>query len=62
MAARAASIAVLPPPMTTTFLPRSRLSGAFLAFSRNSMTFISSPYSMPALPLCQAPVARMTWV
>ena len=43
MAARAASIAELPPPITATFLPSFIRPGALLYAARNSRTFRISP-------------------
>ena len=55
-AARAASIAVLPPPITATALPKASVSGAFLALYRKSITFITLPCMLSAPCFC-APVA-----
>ena len=61
LATRAASMAVLPAPMTTTSSPSSSFS-PLLAASRNSSTSSSAPSPKPAEPGIQAPVATTTSV
>ena len=58
-AARAASMAVLPPPTTATW-PRETSLPAFMSFSQ-PMTGTTLP-GMSSLPAFQAPTAKKMWV
>ena len=61
-AALAVSIAVLPPPITTTFLPISSFPSFALKSARNSSAFLASPCSSLNTPGSEAPTARITVV
>ena len=60
-AARAASIAVLPPPITATYSPSSPHS-PFLYLSRKSKTSVVSPSLSANFPCFQAPLAIITYL
>ena len=59
LAALATSMAVFPPPMTTTSVPISTEPGAAFTASRNSRASISSPYFSVLRPGAHAPMATM---